>query len=254
MRTMFDAVSPANIPADAQLVAGYINGRYAWKPQDWARFPHALKVTIAVSADADARCLDVETYDATPAQAPGWVARQRTRGNPHPWVYCSESVWAECRRQFAVQGEPEPIWWIAGYPGSVGWAVYPGAHAHQVIDDGPYDRSLVADYIPGLDPDPVATIAAPEPPPEDIMRFTFFTFGPDPAHLGWFRSDGTWIAHIRTPLEGDDSRRIIEEMGAKWVNHANSGGPGDTGVSDPLAFGRPIDAETATALGVAAPA
>ena len=42
MRIMYDAVTAANIPVDAQIVAGYVGGNsYTWSPADWARFPRA---------------------------------------------------------------------------------------------------------------------------------------------------------------------------------------------------------------------
>ncbi len=252
MRIMFDSVDASRIPADAQIVGGYINGRYAWKPSDWARFPTARKVTIAVSADADAKCLDVETYDATSAQAPGWAHRQRARGEPHPWVYIQESTWAECRHQFAIQQEPEPIWWIAGYPGSVGWNLYPGSHAHQVIDDGPYDRSLVADHVPGLDPSPAATVATTTGEP-DMAVAIYFTFGPDQQHLGLFRSDRTWITHLG-PASEVGGKDIVDKACAPTVTVVDWPNPDGRGVNEWRSFGRPIDKETAVALGAAWPA
>jgi hypothetical protein len=61
MRMMFDAVTPENIPKDAEIVGGYLNGRYAWSAADWARFPHAMHVRISVrAAFLDGHVLDVE--------------------------------------------------------------------------------------------------------------------------------------------------------------------------------------------------
>lgn len=216
MRTMYDAVTPANIPADAEAVAGYIDGRYAWSQADWARFSTPVKVTIAVFAAHDARCLDVETGDATPDQAPGWVARQRANGDPHPWVYCSESVWSQVRQAFAAQGVPEPIWWIAAYPGSAGAGnLYPGAHAHQWIDDGPYDRSVLADHIPGIDPDP-----PPPPSSKKASKPMYVVNIADRQSWGVITSEGTKF-HIATPvgltaftaLSGQPAQQI---EGADW--------------------------------------
>jgi len=47
VRTCYDAIHPANIPTNAQMVAGYVDGRYAWSAADWARFPHSVKARIA---------------------------------------------------------------------------------------------------------------------------------------------------------------------------------------------------------------
>jgi hypothetical protein len=88
---MYDSVTISEIPVKAQAVAGYVNGRYQTFPQLKENFPHAEKLSIAVSADADAKCLDIEKGDATVAQAPAWVKRQLMRGVKRPVVYCSVS-------------------------------------------------------------------------------------------------------------------------------------------------------------------
>ncbi len=103
-RLMYDAVTPTNIPADAAMVAGYINGpRSQWPAAAWARFPNAVKVRITVFASVDeGDVLDVEKYDATPAQAPGWV-NMRRRSGADPSVYCDTSTWPTVR---AASGWP----------------------------------------------------------------------------------------------------------------------------------------------------
>jgi hypothetical protein len=91
MVTMYDSVNVVELPTAAQAVAGYVNGKW---PTYWTlvtRFPAARKLSIAVSADRDADCLDVEQGDATPDQAPGWVKRQIARGVVRPVVYTSVS-------------------------------------------------------------------------------------------------------------------------------------------------------------------
>jgi hypothetical protein len=155
VRTMFDSVNAAAIPADAKMVAGYVDGRYAWSSADWARFPNAVHVPIAVFPSTNAGVvLDCEAGDATPTQCPGWVRMRRAAG-VDPTVYCSYSAWPTVRAAFAAAGEPAPHYWIAGYPDptdAVGNPVIPaGAVAHQWIDRGPYDESIVADAWPGVD-------------------------------------------------------------------------------------------------------
>ena len=152
MRTFYDAITPANIPKDAQGVCGYVDGRYAWSAADWSRFPYAVKVRIAVfSSTNDGHVLDVEDGCSTPESAPGWVVRRRAAG-VDPSVYCSLSLWPTVRAAFAANGVAEPHWWIAAYPGN-GPNLYPGSVAHQYADPGPVDISVVADYWPGVDPD-----------------------------------------------------------------------------------------------------
>lgn len=86
---MFDSVDVAEIPESAPAVAGYTGGRW---PTYWElvkRFPHAFVLAIAVAASYDATCLDIETGDATIAEAPDWWRRQRARGVQLPWFYIS---------------------------------------------------------------------------------------------------------------------------------------------------------------------
>ena len=152
-RRMYDSVHPGLIPLDCQLVAGYVDGAYRWTFADWVRFAGKVTVPIAVSASTnDGIVLDVERFDATPAQAPGWVTMRRAAGKD-PSVYCSQSVWPTVRNAFIDAQVPEPHYWIAAYPGD-GPVVPAGAVAHQWVDHGDYDESVVADYWPGIDPAP----------------------------------------------------------------------------------------------------
>lgn len=153
-RIMFDSVTARDIPLDAQMVAGYINGTYKWTDADWARFPNAVKVRIATQANVnDGHVLDVEPGDATPAQAPGWVVKRRQAG-VDPTVYCNElNGWQAVRQAFRDQGVPEPHYWVARYNNM---RVIPHeAIARQFINPplsgGHYDLSIVADYWPGVD-------------------------------------------------------------------------------------------------------
>lgn len=86
---MYDSVTVPAIPADAIAVAGYVNGSWPTFPQLVRSHPHALRLSIAVSAHADADCLDVEQGDAIVAQAPAWVHRQLARGAHRPVLYTS---------------------------------------------------------------------------------------------------------------------------------------------------------------------
>lgn len=88
--TMYDSTTPAkSIPKRARAVAGYVDGRWPTFYSLASLFPHALRVSIAVFATAGADFLDIEAGNAKPAQAPGWVNRQRAAHNPRPGVYSS---------------------------------------------------------------------------------------------------------------------------------------------------------------------
>jgi hypothetical protein len=149
---MYDAVTVANVPADATLVAGYGDGYWNNAAAFKARFPGAIVVEIAVSShDNLGQVLDVETGDATPAEAPGWVQMRRAAG-VHPTVYCNSSTWPQVRAAFASAGVAEPEWWIAQYDNDP--TLFPGTVAKQYADPGPYDLSSVAPFWPGIDPTP----------------------------------------------------------------------------------------------------
>ena len=89
---MFDAVDVSQIPASAPAVAGYVDGRWATFARLPGMFPHAHRLSIAVTSANDADCLDIETGDATPADAAGWYQRQKAHGRTRPCLYASASV------------------------------------------------------------------------------------------------------------------------------------------------------------------
>lgn len=170
-RKMADAVNPNNIPVGVYpLVAGYINGPVSqWPPAGWARHAgHSILVRITVFASTnDGHVLDVEPGDATPAQAPGWVKMRRAAG-ADPTVYCSEAAWPAVRQAFVDAKVAQPHYWVAAYPGE-GQVIPAGAIAHQWIDRGPLDESIVADYWPGVDQgDEMIDFTQPLPDPASV--------------------------------------------------------------------------------------
>jgi len=93
-RRMYDSTTPAQIPADAQMVAGYVNGLYRWDAADWARFPRdCARVHIDVDGSAwhVASVLDIERFDASPQDFPGWAKARLAVGLAWPTAYCSRS-------------------------------------------------------------------------------------------------------------------------------------------------------------------
>jgi hypothetical protein len=163
MRTMYDAVTAANITranSRPQMVAGYIDKikLEPWSAADWARFPDARKVEIVKKANTNAgHVLDVEPGDATPEQAPGWATMRRRSGFAYPVIYCNRSTWPKVKAAFAAQGVAPPLYWIATASGRP--EIPDGAIAAQyLLDIAPgIDVSAVADYWPGVDPTPGST-------------------------------------------------------------------------------------------------
>lgn len=145
---MHDSITASDIPSDAVAVAGYVDGHYVWTDADWALFPNAYKLRVAVSASTnDGDVLDVETGDATPQQAPGWVAMRRKAGLARPIVYCGAYAWRSVLDAFDMAGIGHPYYWVAQYTGEP--HALPGAIAVQWAGDatsgGHYDLSDIDD-------------------------------------------------------------------------------------------------------------
>jgi hypothetical protein len=98
---MYDAVTPGNIPQSAEVVAGYIDGSYAWSSDAWSRWAGATRVLITVKGSLTANVADVENGDMTPDDARNWIEAKQAKHMRGCTVYCSranlEAVWAACR-------------------------------------------------------------------------------------------------------------------------------------------------------------
>lgn len=157
MRLMYDGIDTLaagihrQFPA-APLVAGYLNGRYAWSQQDWDLFPAATHVEITIKASANAGdVLDVEQGDATPDQCEAWIAMRKAAGLYRPTIYCSRSVIPAVRAGTGnyVLGKDYDIW-VADYTGSAHQVTAPGSPsatcaATQYESTASYDVSAVHD-------------------------------------------------------------------------------------------------------------
>lgn len=159
MRTMYDSISPEAIPRNAQMVAGYIDGRYAWSAEDWARFPEAVKVTITALGLDHGVCLNLEPNGYWPADlGVGWVQRARGRG-VDPSIYCNRRNHLHLvQAAFDRAGVERPHFWVAEYDGIA--TIPDGCVAKQHsapegtgLAKAPahYDISIVADFWPGVD-------------------------------------------------------------------------------------------------------
>lgn len=86
---MYDDVTLSLLPPGADAYAGYVNGTFANFEALKAKFPKAHLLDIAVSANVNATCLDVETGDATIGQIFNWFKAQKARGVFRPVIYTS---------------------------------------------------------------------------------------------------------------------------------------------------------------------
>jgi hypothetical protein len=136
---MYDAVTPHNIPESAEVVAGYIDGDYAWHRDDWNRFPDAIKVLITVSGSLKANVADVENGDLTPEQAAKWIHDKQSQGMRGCTVYCNRSTLESVRK--ACHGMTYYAW-VADWTGKA-HAIH-GCCATQYSNvDNAYDLSMV---------------------------------------------------------------------------------------------------------------
>jgi hypothetical protein len=158
MRTMYDAVNIANLPNDATLLAGYVDGRDTTGHYQRVRaaHPHARVVRITVTgATLDAEVGDIELGDMTPHSGAAWAARKIAAGQ-HPTLYCNASTWPTVKAEVRKAGISGLVsYWIADYDRDP--TIPAGAIAKQFTNHGGFlDESVVADHWPGVDP-PAAT-------------------------------------------------------------------------------------------------
>jgi len=168
-----DSTTAADIPlAGLQVVMGYGNGRFAWTPADWARFPATVaRVRIDVNGTDPQACgvLDVESGDATPAQAPAWVKTRKALGaGPHGrTIYTSRSLLAavdETMKAAGLERVTDYTLWVATLDGTRTLPSMTGVVAVQYAGEaqtgGHYDQSAV--YDDAWHPAPV--VVPPKPP------------------------------------------------------------------------------------------
>lgn len=153
-RTMYDSTNPSDIPRDAQMVAYYVDGIYAW-PRAWIDlFPNSVMVSISAIGAKTAQVGDVEDGCIwPPANAVGWVLRARADGYD-PTIYVNErNDWAPTRDAFDARGVAHPHWWVANYDGrqTIPDGAVAKQYAHPPMLGKHYDLSTVADYWPGVD-------------------------------------------------------------------------------------------------------
>jgi hypothetical protein len=86
MTTMFDTVNAVDVPLDAVVVAGYVDGHWPSFDAMVKRVPGALHVSITVTGVPGARVLDWERGNADPPQ---W-ARGEIAAGRRPTIYCSK--------------------------------------------------------------------------------------------------------------------------------------------------------------------
>lgn len=117
--TMYDAIEfrTAGIPVEhPEAIAGYVDGKWPSYDEGCKRYPNAKHYSIAVSAKARARFLDIEQGDANPDEAVNWF---RNFSEGKPGFYCSESRMVEVEHALLLAGIKrwQYLIWSAHYAG-----------------------------------------------------------------------------------------------------------------------------------------
>lgn len=208
-RTMYDGINSdaaaihEKFPG-AAMVAGYVNGKFAWSQADWNLFPNAVHVQISITASANAGdVLDVESGDASPSETAGWIKLRKSAGYARPTIYCSKSVIPSVREGTGsyVLGTDYDIW-VADWTGS----------AHQVTAPGPGVSATCAatQYASSSDHDTSAVYDAGWPhrgapatkPPAEPRNVHVTAVTSTSVTLAWNASPGATSYRIRTTYQG----------------------------------------------------
>jgi hypothetical protein len=105
-------------------VAGYVSGGYPieWSEADFALFTRKMRIYQQpfVPGDVtDARCIDVETYAATPEDVPAFLSSRADQSDST--VYCSLSTVPLVLEALSSSGVSlRPRWWLAWFWNKVG--------------------------------------------------------------------------------------------------------------------------------------
>jgi hypothetical protein len=203
MTLMYDSVTGAAIPLDAQIVAGYVDGPYGpndryhtgWSADAWARYPHAQHVTITVEGTPGARVADCEAGAMTPAQAASWALGE-VRAGRRPTIYASEWDWANEVDPSLARVGLKRVRDVDGWQAHIGPAkVPPGFVACQYAQDVPgvgghnIDLSVTDGVWPGNAPAPAPR---PVPLPETVYLSDLAVEVP----MSVFKSDSDATAYM----------------------------------------------------------
>lgn len=227
-RRMYDSDNPNAIPANAPMVAGYIDGDSGrWPESAWNRFT-GKKVRIArrVSTN-DGHVLDVEAGIPT-VWPPNlnivkWV-QMRRRAGVEPTIYCNQlNDWPGIRQLFNATSVRQPYYWVARYDNV---AVIPAGaiakqYANPPLAGGHYDLSVVADYWPGVDgvSNMELTAAEIEAFAENVATKTLWRDGdPDPEV-----TEPIWIAVHNIRSDVAEIKALLQTLAGNGLTLKSTG-------------------------------
>lgn len=230
--TMYDSTNASLIPSNATLMAGYINGKYPSYFQMAIDHPQSTVLTITVKAHNPdgsyviADILDIESGDATPAEAPGWTQAMRALSRPVITNYCSRlGTWPDTKAAFVSAKVALPDFWIADYTGQP--HLVPGSVATQWTDfDNDYDISQTNGSWP-LSPTPIPP-TPPLPPLPPLPPITTYPVGDKMMKLvavladkngnGDLHTNIPWSTFQSATIQGSDP----EADGAYWPGYCQA--------------------------------
>lgn len=135
----YDSANSHNVPSGVHA-AVYVNGHFAWSESEIKRMAKVFRIVVfGGAAEAHkARCIDIETGDATPAGAMPFLI-ERTKHYGDATAYCNRSTRPEVQRQCERAGILSKVrFWIATLDGTQNvpgaWAVQYAGGIHAAVD------------------------------------------------------------------------------------------------------------------------
>lgn len=127
---VYDSTDPAAIPATADFILAYMDGRYQTLVTLARTHPHSRIIQCTVTGRPGVRVCDVERGDLTPEQGAAWAIEERNAGR-RGWVYASTSTIPLVVKALQARHYMPQIcdWWEANYNGAS--TIAPGRQAHQ---------------------------------------------------------------------------------------------------------------------------
>lgn len=161
-QVMYDSVTTLDIPANAELILAYIDGKYKNLAAVTARFPHAtvIPVTTSIAGALQAVVYDCERGDGNAQTAATWAAN-KIKIRQRPTTYCSRIGspgygWPDVKAALTAIGIPTNAvdYGIADYTSKphllVGSAFT--QYANPPSSGGDYDVSLTNGVWPNVPP------------------------------------------------------------------------------------------------------
>ena len=124
----YDSATSENVPTGVHA-AIYVNGTFAWSRAEADRMAKVFRISVEQDASWArlARCIDVESGDATPLDAVAFVHHRRSLGFDDATVYVNRSNLPTVASAMKSADLSPPRYWVATLDGTMdvagAWAV-----------------------------------------------------------------------------------------------------------------------------------